>query len=191
MMLAVSTKKEASYQDILDLPENMVGELIDGELYAHARPAPPHAWTATTLGSLLGPPFSLGRGGPGGWTILFEPELHFGARPDVLVPDFAGWRRTRMPEVPGAVGITLHPRTGSARSSRPRPRRSIAPRSSGSTPARGVSHVWLIDPDRRTLEVLRLESGRCSLLAVHADEALVRVEPFELLELELGLLFAP
>jgi hypothetical protein len=33
----------------------------------------------------IGPPFDEGQGGPGGWRILYEPELHFGR--DVLVPD--------------------------------------------------------------------------------------------------------
>jgi Uma2 family endonuclease len=52
-----------------------------------------------------------------------------------------------------------------------------------------VGHVWLIDPALRTLEVLRLDGERYSLLATHRDDAAVRVEPFEALALELRLLW--
>ena len=67
-------------------------------LHTHPRPAPKHAEAATTLGEELGPPFKRGRGGPGGWLILYEPEVHLGAH--VIVPDLAGSRRERMPEMP-------------------------------------------------------------------------------------------
>jgi len=83
--------KPASYEDILALPENKVGEIADGELFVSPRPAPRHSLAASSLGGDLIGPFSKGRGGPGGWLILDEPELHMGA--DILVPDIAGWRR--------------------------------------------------------------------------------------------------
>src|SRR5712692_2715228 len=91
-------KKPATYEDILRLPENVVGEIIDGELVVSPRPAVGHARASSVLGNKLGPPFDTGGGGPGGWWILPEIELHF--RADVLVPDLAGWRRTRMPKLP-------------------------------------------------------------------------------------------
>src|SRR5688572_30939502 len=94
----VDKKKRATYQDLLDAPEHKVADLINGELYLSPRPAGPHTVVASTLHYEIGPPFGRGRGGPGGWIILFEPELHLGD--DVLVPDLAGWRRERMPFVP-------------------------------------------------------------------------------------------
>jgi Uma2 family endonuclease len=54
----------------------------------------------------------------------------------------------------------------------------------------GVSHVWLIDPLARTLEVLRLERGRWTILATHAGADVVRAEPFTDIELELSALWA-
>ncbi|HEY0841164.1 MAG TPA: Uma2 family endonuclease, partial [Vulgatibacter sp.] len=93
-------KRAATYDDLLALPENMVGEIVDGELFASPRPAPRHAVSATALGGELYGPFQLGRNGPGGWWILFEPELHLG--PDVVVPDVAGWRKERLPKMPDA-----------------------------------------------------------------------------------------
>src|SRR5262245_57944926 len=98
-MIAV-TKKRATYDEIVALPENVVGEILDGELHVQPRPGAPHARSASRLGAVLGGPFDIGRGGPGGWVILDEPELHLGGEPDVLVPDLAGWRRERMPEIP-------------------------------------------------------------------------------------------
>lgn len=79
------TRREATYQDVLDAPEHMVAEIIDGELILSPRPAGPHSSVASVVGGELLPPFSRGRGGPGGWIILDEPELHFGKR--IVVPD--------------------------------------------------------------------------------------------------------
>jgi hypothetical protein len=41
--------KQASYQDILDLPENIIGEIINGHLETHPRPAPKPALAASSL----------------------------------------------------------------------------------------------------------------------------------------------
>src|ERR1044071_1014262 len=87
--------RHATYQDVLDAPANQIAELIDGVLRVSPRRAKPHALAASALGGELIRPFRRGRGGPGGWFILHEPELHFDA--DVLVPDLAGWRCERMP----------------------------------------------------------------------------------------------
>jgi Uma2 family endonuclease len=96
--MASSAPKAARYEDLFDLPPHVVGEIVFRVLHTHPRPAPRHAQAASTLGEELGPPFERGRGGPGGWLILDEPELHLGKH--VLVPDLAGWRRERMPELP-------------------------------------------------------------------------------------------
>jgi hypothetical protein len=93
-------RQPATYQDVLDAPPNMVAELIRGALHLQPRPAMPHARAASSLGIEIGNPFDRGRGGPGGWWLLDEPELHFGE--DVLVPDLAGWLRERMPTIPKA-----------------------------------------------------------------------------------------
>ena len=99
--------KRATYDDILNAPDNVVAEIVDGELHLSPRPATGHAHTATVLTEEIGPPFRRGRGGPGGWHFLFEPELHFGT--DVLVPDIAGWRTTRMPTMISQPFFTLAP----------------------------------------------------------------------------------
>jgi Uma2 family endonuclease len=131
-------------------------------------------------------PFHRGRGGPGGWRILFEPQLRLGE--DILVPDLAGWRRERLPESPRAVSITLAPDWACevlSPSTEAGDRGEKLPLYA----REGVRHVWLVDPDVRTLEVFRLEGTRYSLLATHAHDARVRAEPFEALELELAALW--
>lgn len=186
--MADPAKRRATYQDILDAPEHVVAEIVDGTLYTSPRPAKPHTNAASVLGEELGPPFRRGRGGPGGWIILDEPELHLG--PDVLVPDLAGWRRERMPVLttdepyftitPDWICEVLSPNTARLDRTAKLPLYARAE----------VRHAWLIDPLLRTLEVYRLESGRWSMLATHADDARIRAEPFEAIELELGLLWA-
>src|SRR5262249_9124378 len=109
-MAARLSERPATYADIEALPPNMVGEIVRGVLYASPRPASPHAAAASAVGEELAPPFKRGRGGPGGWVILSEPELHL--REDVLVPDLGGWRRDRMPEMPHVAAFDLAPDWG-------------------------------------------------------------------------------
>jgi Uma2 family endonuclease len=182
----VMGRKPATYADLEALPANTVGELIAGELYVSPRPAGPHTVTASVLGMELGGPFHLGRGGPGGWSLLDEPELHLGE--DVLVPDLAGWRRERMPEPPRTAAFTLAPDWVCEVLS---PSTAALDRSAKlAVYARDeVRHVWLVDPELRTLEVLRLEGGRYFLLGTHTGTARVRAEPFETWELALALLW--
>ena len=86
----------ATYADLFALPDHVVGEIVFGMLHTHPRPRPMHARVASRLGVRIGGPFD--HDGPGGWVILDEPELHLG--PHIVVPDLAGWRRERMPEIP-------------------------------------------------------------------------------------------
>src|SRR5688572_22440862 len=101
----VEKPRRATYADLEAVPPNKVAELVRGILHVFPRPAPKHAWASSRLGVKLGGPFGLGDGGPGGWHILDEPELHFPdpsapGEIDALVPDLAGWRVERMPELP-------------------------------------------------------------------------------------------
>lgn len=179
-------RREATYQDVLDAPEHMVAELIDGELILSPRPAGPHASVASMLGSELIPPFSRGRGGPGGWIILVEPELHLDGR--VVVPDWAGWRTTRLPEVPDAPFFTLAPDwicEIASKSTEKLDRKKKLPVYASA----GVQHVWLIQPRIRTLEVLRLHDGHWLHVGYFTDGENIRAEPFHEIELELATLW--
>jgi Uma2 family endonuclease len=178
-------KRRATYQDVIDAPEHMVAEILDGELFLSPRPAAPHAVATTVLGSQLTQPFYLGRGGPGGWIIMFESELHVGE--DVVVPDLAGWKRERMPRVPDRPFLDLAPdwvcetlSPSTLRIDRRKKLRIYA--------REGVSYVWLLGPIERHLEIYRLQSdsGQLALVNVHGDDEVVRAEPFEAIELELA-----
>jgi len=183
-------KKPATYEDLVALPETMVGEIIDGELFASPRPAFGHARAASVLGAELGGPFDRGRGGPGGWWILDEVELHLGS--DVLVPDIAGWRRSRMtnPPAPTEPFVTdapdwicevLSPSTEAIDRAR---KLNIYAREQ-------VTNTWLINPLAKTLEVMRLEKGKWVLQGVFREAEKVRAEPFGAIELELDALWLP
>src|SRR5438105_3253637 len=76
-------RPRATYADLEAVPPGKVAELIGGELYVFPRPAPRHAKAASRLMGKLSGPFDLGEGGPGGWLILAEPEVHF---PDPAQP---------------------------------------------------------------------------------------------------------
>src|SRR5512147_1666848 len=99
--------KRATYDDVLNAPENNVAEILDGELFLSPRPAPRHSVAESALGAVLFDPYHRGRGAPGGWWILDEPELHLGE--DGVVPDIAGWRRERMGTIPDEAYFSLAP----------------------------------------------------------------------------------
>ena len=107
-MSGLPAKRAATYDDLLKVPEHLVAEIIDDKLVTRPRPAARHAAAASSLGADLHTAF--GRksgGGPGGWVILAEPEVHVVGQ--VLVPDIAGWRRRRMPEIPDVAFFDLAP----------------------------------------------------------------------------------
>ena len=180
-------KRRATYEDVLNAPSHKVAEIIDGELVLSPRPAGPHAAAATALGEELGPPFKRGRGGPGGWIILDEPELHLLG--NVLVPDLGGWRRETMGAIANEAYFTIRPDWVCE---------VLSPSTAATDRAEKmpiyarerVTHLWLVDPIARTLEGLVLEGARWSVLGTWRDDAKVRVEPFEAFELELGGLWA-
>lgn len=182
-------KRRATYQDVLDAPENLVAEVVFGVLHTFPRPAVRHARAATRLGGELDGPFDRGRGGPGGWVILGEPELHLGAEPDIVVPDLAGWRRERMPRVPrDDAFISLAPDWVCEVLS---PSTQAIDRSDKMDVYRreSVRHLWHVEPIGMTLEVYRLEQ-RWVQVAVWRGDKTVRAEPFDAIEIELGALWA-
>jgi Uma2 family endonuclease len=186
MVSGVDTaRRRATYEDLLKVPDTMVAEILDGELHATPRPASPHARAASMIGGDLSGPFDRpagGPGGPGGWWILDEPELHLGS--DVVVPDIAGWRREKMPVLPNVAAFTQAPDWACE---------VVSPTTAGADRVRkmriyareSVGHLWLVEPLARTLEVYRLENARWVVASTHGGSERVRAEPFEAVELEL------
>lgn len=181
--MADAARRNATYDDLRGVPEHLVGEILNGELVTSPRPAPPHAQAASNLGGELYGPFHRGRGGPGGWIILDEPELYLHG--DVLVPDIAGWRRERMSELPKSNSFELAPDWVCE---------VLSPSTAATDRAvklpiyarEKATHVWLIDPLLQTLEALRLDGDGYRILGVWRGDAEVRREPFDAISLRLN-----
>jgi Uma2 family endonuclease len=187
-LMKTFSRRPATYDDLRALPEGQLGQILQGELLVSPRPTLEHQRSASVLGMELGPPFERGRGGPGGWWILDEPEVHLGE--DVLVPDLAGWRRERCPEPPAGPYATVAPDWVCE---------VLSPSTAGIDRVRkmhvyqreNVTHVWLLDPVGRSLEVFRLgRDGWIRVGSFHGAD-LVRAEPFESIELQLDALWLP
>ena len=168
--------RKATYRDVLEAPAHMVAEIVKGVLHTQPRPASRHALAGSSLGMEIGNPFQRGRGGPGGWWIVDEPELHFGE--DILVPDLAGWRRERMPDYPDTPYFTLAPDwvceilSPSTRTFDLEEKRPIYARE-------GVGHLWLVDPAARTLEAFALQDGAWTPAGSARNDEPVAFPPFQ------------
>ena len=178
-------------QGYLDAPSTMVAEVLDGALSLLPRPRRQHARAAGKLGALLDVPFDAGP--PGGWMFLPEPELHLGPRPDIVVPDIAGWRRERVPEdfladdAPAHIDLSpdwvcevLSPRT--ERKDRGAKLRIYR--------RERVGHRWFVNPTERALEVSRLSGDLYAHVETFEDDAVVRAEPFDAVALALASLWS-
>jgi Uma2 family endonuclease len=178
--------RPATYQDVLDAPAHLVAELASGRLHLHPRPAARHARASFRMAGRLDDPFQSGVGGPGGWHFATEPELHLGE--DVLVPDLAGWRRERMPVFPDTPWIDLAPDwiceilSPGTRSFDLTEKRALYRHN-------GLAHLWLVDPDARTLEDFALASEGWTLLAAYQDSDDICAAPFEALTFPLNALW--
>lgn len=181
-MSTAPIRKPATYADLLALPPHLTGQIVDGELHVSPRPANLHASASSTLGMDIGSAYQRGRGGPGGWWIVFEPEIHLGT--DIVVPDLAGWRKGRLPAIPPEAFFTMAPdwvcevlSPSTASFDRVKKMRVFA--------REGVGHAWLVDPLARTLEVYEQGGGRWVLVSAHEGTETVRVPPFGELDLVL------
>jgi Uma2 family endonuclease len=181
--MADRARRRATYDDLREIPPHLVGEILNGDLVRSPRPAPPHAQAASSLSGELYAPFHRGRGGPGGWIILNEPELHLHG--NVLVPDIGAWRRERMPALPAASAFELAPDWVSevlSPSTASTDRAVKLPIYAGEK----VGHVWLVDPLLQTLEVLRLDGSGYRIAGVWRGDVVVQCEPFESLAIRLA-----
>lgn len=179
-------KQPATYQDVLDAPENMVAQIVHGVLHTQPRPTMSHVRVSSVLGRRIGGPYDDDIDGPGGWWIVEEPELHLGD--DIVVPDVAGWRRERMPEYPDTAFCTVAPDWVCEVLS-PSTRRLDLTGKREVYGAHGVAHLWFVDPDAKTLEAFELREGAWTLIAALQADADVSVPPFDAVSFSLGVLW--
>ena len=153
------------------------------EPFTHNRGRPCRTRASSAIGGEIYGPFDRGRGGPGGWWIIDEPELHLGE--DILVPDLAGWRRETMPEIPDAAYCTVAPDwvcevlSPSTRRIDLHEKRPIYAREN-------VRRLWFVDPVARDLEAFELRKGEWVLIATAKDDDPVSVPPFDAITFNLG-----
>lgn len=188
-MSALPQPRPSLYEQLAALPEGLIGEILNGQIYTQPRPSGAHVVTATSLADELVSPFQKGRGGPGGWWITVEPELHFIHDTEVNVPDLAGWRRGRLPRIPTDHRFTVVPDWVCevlSPSTESRDREVKMP-----IYARfGVAHAWLVDPRAHTLEAYVLEGGAWREIGRFAGGARVSVAPFTAVTISLDDLWA-
>lgn len=184
--MAKTVTRPATYEDLLKVPDHFIAEIVEGELYTSPRPSGPHGRALGAAFRVIANAFDDGDGGPGGWWIAIEPEIHLGR--DVFVPDVAGWRRERVPEflsglawevAPDWVCEVLSPST--ARFDRIRKLPKYAEHQ--------VAWAWLVDPALQTLEIYRLERGQWVLASTHEGDDVIRPEPFDAVDFPLGALW--
>jgi Uma2 family endonuclease len=179
----------ATFDDLLALPDDVRAEVLGGEVIATPAPLPRHSRAQRALGRFIGGPFDDDddRGGPGGWWILLEVDVRL-APHDIVRPDLCGWRRERLAAPWDVRPIDVRPdwvceilSPSNAATDRVTKRKLYA--------SHGVPYYWIVDPVARTLEAVRLESGRWVEIGSYDDTAVARIEPFEAVELEVGRLF--
>ena len=168
--------RKATYKDLREVPEHLIAEILEGDLWVSPHPLPRHSHAMTMLVAALVPPFQHGNGGPGGWQLLAEIEVHLHG--DVLVPDLAGWRSNRDPELMERPRVTAAPdwvceilSKSTEKIDRGLKMQIYA--------RENVGHLWFVDPRKRTLEIFKLVAGVWVPIRSLKDDAVVAAEPFD------------
>ncbi|MFO0619138.1 MAG: Uma2 family endonuclease [Polyangiaceae bacterium] len=178
--------KRATLADLDALPPSVAGELIQGVLHTMTRPRARHRSAGTILAGDINGPYQRGRGGPGGWWILGESGIqHLALDVEEISPEVAGWRRERMPELPDEKSIGVVPdwvcevlsrttRVHDLKLKRPLYARM------------GVTWMWIVDVAAKTLVASRNVDGKWLELATYSDDDVVRIEPFDAIDIHLA-----
>ncbi len=174
--MALPKPRAATYADLEALPPNTVGEIVNGVLHSQPRPTPRHGLAAGAVNAELWSPFQQGRGGPGGWFFIPEPELHLG--PHVIVPDIAGWQRERLPKLPETAWFDVAP-DWICEVLSPSTQRYDRTDKLAIYAEYGVKHCWYVDPIAKTMEVFALTGDKWLLAQTYKDAEPVTAPPFE------------
>jgi Uma2 family endonuclease len=183
-------RRLATWDDILAAPaDGRVWEVLGGSLEAQPRPRPTHGAAQGLVFSDLAGPFYRGRGGPGGWWLVIEPDVELESH-EIVAPDIAGWRRERLPELPAERPVRVRPDWVCEVAS-PSNRWRDRGRKADLYLKFGVPHYWIVDPDERTLEAFEARDGAWVRLGAWTDGDTPRIPPFDAIELDVGGLFVP
>jgi len=183
-MSSAIKKTKTVYEQWLEVPETVVGEIIMGDLHMSPRPALKHGNASSSLLHELMGPYHKGKGGPGGWIIMREPEIHLAE--NIIVPDIGGWKRDRIPEITNETFFSVAPDWVCE---------VLSPSTAGFDRVKKmplyleqkVKHIWLIDPLLKTLEVFENNESSWVLIKTFMNTDKVRVVPF--IEIDLSMLW--
>ena len=178
-------KSISLYEQLEQLPESLTGQILNGQLYTHPRPNGKHILISSNVGAELHGPFQKGKNGPGGWWILQEPEVHLTLNSEVVVPDLAGWKKERLPEIPDTHKFTVIPDW-------------ICEIFSPSTESidkeikmplyakYGVKYLWLIHPIKKSLQAFKLTNNEWILQGTFEGNDAISIEPFDSINIKLN-----
>lgn len=166
-------------------------EIVRGSIVEKAAPSAEHADAQSYLALLIKGPFQRrpgGPGGPGGWWILTPADVEL-ANHEVYRPDVVGWRRERLPERPKGRPIRVRPDWVCEVLSPSTARRDLIEKMQTLRECE-VPHDWIVDPEHQTLTVYRWSrEGYVVALVASQSDRHVRAEPFDAVEIDVGLLF--
>ena len=170
----MAPRRPAKYDDLLAVPETMIGEILFDRVVTHPRPGLRHCAANAALLGVLGC-FFLQKSGRDSWIFICKPELHLG--PHVVIPSLAAWRRPRLRLSPEAAWIDIAP-DWICEVLSPETSACVRAEKGRIYASAGVPHVWHIDPVLRMLEVFELSEGKWLLLEVFRDDVEVKAAPF-------------
>jgi Uma2 family endonuclease len=181
-------RRLATFEDLIGRDDADRLEIIGGEIVEKAAPSWAHGLTENKLAAAIDP-FNRrpGSRGPGGWWIL--TEIHVGyPRGEVYCHDTAGWRRDRVPERPAEWPVRIRPDWVCEIVSPKHERTDLVVKPRVLHGAE-VPHYWILDPDERILLVHRWSREGYIVVQRAAAGETIRAEPFEAVELRVGVLF--
>ena len=188
--MADTARRPATIEDLDRTPaDGRVYEILGGSLEAQPRPRPSHSRAQSRLNGQLSDPFDAGRGGPGGWWLLTEPEVRR-SQHDIVVPDVAGWRRERLARLPTNRPIDTPP-DWICEVVSPNDRGRDRVRKASLYLRAGIPHYWILDTDARSLEAFAARAGAWRRSGGRTDGDTPRIPPFESIELDISSLFPP
>jgi Uma2 family endonuclease len=186
--MVAPSRKPASLEDLLARDDADRLEIIGGEIIEKAMPSWGHSLTENSLAVAVGPFRGRpGSRGPGGWWIL--TEIHVGyPGGEIYCHDSAGWRRDRVPERPAEWPVRIRPDWVCEILSPKHERNDLVAKPRVLHRAE-VPHYWILDPDERILLVHRWSLDGYTVVQRAAAGETVRAEPFDAIELRVGMLF--
>jgi len=170
------------------VPEHLAVEIVHGDIVEKALPTVRHGTAQVKLGAFADRYFARKPGGrwPGGWWIGSEVDVEYEPN-ELFRHDLSGWRRDRVPDMPIVRPVRIRPDWVCEILSTNRRRDQVDKLRVLQTA--GVPYYWILDPDEKTLTVMRVETQGYVIALVAATGETVRAQPFDAMELRLGTLF--